>query len=214
MSGFRLADAADPGHVRQLLFAPSVQFLRHFLVEIRPEQLPEDQFFVIGFGAQKLHELALRDHGDLHELTLGKAHDLFELLVDLRRVSLLYSAVRERQHSGLLFVLKCVLRLSLERPHVAGRSADRVDLVLRAALLGESQLHIRLHRERGELALQLCAVFSVGTRAGLPVEGKDQRVEDGRLSGARIARDQEEILVRDRKVNISPLRVGAKSLHG
>ena len=213
MPCLRLTDAADPGHIRQLLLAPPVQFIRHFLVEVRPEQLPEDQFFVIGLCPEKLHELALRDHSDLHELALGKAHDLLELPVDLRRVSLLHSAVGERQHGGLLLVLKCVLRLSLEGTHMAGRPADRVDLIPRAALLGESQLHIRLHREGGELALQLRAVFSVGARAGLPVEGKDQCVEDGRLSGAGIARDQEEFLVRDRKVNISPLRVGAKSLH-
>ena len=64
---------------------------------------------------------------------------------------------------------------------MAGRPADGVDPVALASSLREGQLHIGLHRKGGELALQLRAVLSIGARTRLPVQGKNQRVKDGRL---------------------------------
>ena len=93
------ADLADLG---SLFFAPSGEFFHDIPVDLGSEEAPENDLLFIRAHAQQLHEFALRDHGHLHELVLGKAYDLFYPGIRLLPRPAVLRAVRQNQ-AHLLF---------------------------------------------------------------------------------------------------------------
>ena len=66
-------------HIGDVLIAirpSSIYLANNFIVKLGVKKLAEDLLFIIGFGTQQLHEFALCNHGDLHELLFGQADQL------------------------------------------------------------------------------------------------------------------------------------------
>ena len=104
MSRLGLQRRAQLGQLGAHRLLPPVQLLHDVLIDGGAEQLAEDALAVLGLGAQQRHELALGDHGHLHELLLAQADDFHQLLVGLLLVLGILPPVRQDEGHGLPLV--------------------------------------------------------------------------------------------------------------
>ena len=225
MRDLGLAHRADLSHLLLFLPSPLPQLFHDLCVQLCVEEFAEDELFVVGFCPQKLHELSLCDHGDLHELALRQPHDLFQLPVRLF-LRVLCPVRHGERHALALFLYPCP---ALQRPDMPWHPSDRVlfPVLFRICFricfrvfssafsrsLCEDQLHVRLCPGVDILALELCPVLLVHPGACLPVESEYNSVKYGRLSSPCVPGDQEKVLVRLFKINDRPLPVGTERLH-
>ena len=78
-----LAYRADLPHRLLFFFPPASQLIHDPFIYFCMEKPAEDHLLLIGFCPEKLHKLPLSDHGHLHELAFGQAHDLLQFPIRL-----------------------------------------------------------------------------------------------------------------------------------
>ena len=183
------------------------QFPDHFFIQTGSEQFAKNLFLLIGLGAQQFHELALRNHRHLHELALGQADDLRNFRICLPCVSSVFRAVRQGQRDSFVFLFYAMS--PPQRADVSGYPANRV----RPFRFGKAEFHKRCHRIAHKLTLQLGAAFAVAFRAGLAIQGKNDRVENRRFTRTGVAGDQKQVLIRHSKIDLGLFAVRAERLH-
>ena len=127
------------------------------MVQLGAEESAVNLFLVGGFSPKKLHEFALGDHADLHELILGETYDPEQFFIGL--LARIFGAVRHDErdflclgdHSRSFFLCAHVSRISAHCVHVR-------PLI---AAVGKCQLDIGFRARGGELAVKLSAVLHV-----------------------------------------------------
>ena len=157
MGRLGLADCAYMSEFLFLLLLPAIQLIADLLVQLGAEKSAVNLFLVGGFSPKKLHEFALGDHADLHELLLGKPYNLEQFFVAL--LARIFGAVRHDErdflclgdHSRSFFLCAHVSRISAHCVHVR-------PLI---TAVGKCQLDIGLRARGGKLAVELCAVLHV-----------------------------------------------------
>ena len=183
----------DLPDLRFLGLFPLLQFFHDLLVDPCVEELPEDLLLAVGACPQKLHELSLGDHGDLHELFLCQPDDLQKLPVSL--LLRVFRPVRHGERDRGIDLLRGVslaafplqgADMSRDPPHGVHFPAP--------GPAAEGQLDKGLRILFSILALKDHTLFFVGGGTRLPVKRKDNGVENGRLPGTGISRDQEKVL--------------------
>ena len=154
---------------------------------------------------QKTQEISLRDHGDLRELFPVDSHNLAKLFVRLLHFSPECSSIRKCQFYSCCRFHKTISTLFLS--HIFRRPTNRIYF----STIRKRQLHIRLICRRGILAAHHLSIPL--STAGFPIQRKCNSIKNRRLSGACIAVDQKQSMIRFRKVNHCLFSIRSERTH-
>ena len=191
-AGARLTFAALDFQFQRL----PLEFNLQFLELVRLEKLAENIDTLVRRRKQQLQKVALRNHRDLRELLAGHPDDTVYRF--RHRLVAAYRTARGPHLAGGLGIIESRRRAFLRHALAAHLGAFVFGIAHHAvfpARIGESQVHECRGIGRRIQATEMLGVVTARIAAAparRPEKRKSNRIENRRLAGTRIARNQEE----------------------